>query len=337
MLHSGDPAPQAKTRGRVIQITDPLTTFGILTANLILESSRLAGTARRFERRFLWAISLTGLIFLAEVVGGLLTGSLALLSDAAHIFLDVMALGLSYGALRLAARPADLHHTYGFHRFQVLAALVNGGTLLVVAFGIFREALVRLREPAPVLAGPMLAVAAVGLAVNLIVALVLRDHDHDDLNVRSAFLHVVGDALSSLGVIVAGVVILFTGWTLADPVASIFIGLIILSGAGRVVREAVHILVEGAPRGISTRAVAAAMREVPAVSDVHDLHVWTVSPGYVALSAHVVVDDRTLLEAQRVQDGLRETLAQRFGIRHTTIQMECAACRQDGTNCIGSL
>lgn len=312
-------------------------TSGILTLNPILESLRLVGTARRFERRFIWAISLTGLIFLAEVVGGLLTGSLALLSDAAHIFLDVMALGLSYGALRLAARPANMRHTYGFHRFQVLAALVNGATLLVVAFGIFREALERLREPASVLAGPMLAVAVVGLIVNLAVALILRDHDHEDLNVRSAFLHVLGDALSSLGVIAAGVVILFTGWTLADPLASVFIGLIILSGAGRILREAVHILAEGAPKGVSVPAVAAAMRGIPGVSNVHDLHVWTVSPGYVALSAHVVLDNRTLSEAQEVQDSLRETLAQRFGIRHSTIQMECAACYQNGTNCIGSI
>ncbi|MGQ9766118.1 MAG: cation diffusion facilitator family transporter [Anaerolineae bacterium] len=289
------------------------------------------------EQRFIWAISLTGLIFLAEMVGGLFTGSLALLSDAAHVFLDVMALGLSYGALRLAARPADVHHTYGFHRFQVLAALVNGATLLVVAFGIFREAVERLREPVSVLAGPMLAVAVVGLAVNLAVAFVLRDHDHQDLNVRSAFLHVVGDALSSLGVILAGLVILLTGWTLADPLASMFIGFIILSGAGRILRETVHILAEGVPRGVSVPAVAAAMRDVPAVSDVHDLHVWTVSPGYVALSAHVVLDDRSLGEAQQVQDSLRETLARRFGIRHTTIQMECAACCQDGTNCIGSI
>jgi len=295
----------------------------------------LSDTLQRFERRLLWAIAFTGLIFLAEVAGGLLAGSLALLSDAAHIFLDVMALGISYGALRLAARPADAMHTYGFHRFQVLAALANGLTLLVVAFGIFREAWERLNAPAPVLAGPMLAVAVVGLAVNLVVALVLRDHDHGDLNVRSAFLHVIGDALSSLGVIVAGVVILLTGWTLADPLAGIFIGLIILSGAGRVVREAVHILVEGTPRGISAQVVAAAMREVAAVSDVHDLHVWTVSPGYVALSAHVVVDDRPLVEVQKVQDGLRETLARRFGIRHTTIQVECVACCPNGTGCIG--
>lgn len=292
---------------------------------------------RRIERRFVLALSLTGLILLAEVIGGLLTGSLALLSDAAHIFLDMLALALSYGALRLAARPADEHHTYGFHRYQVIAALVNGATLLIVAVGIFREAWARFLEPAPVLAGPMLAVAAIGLVVNLVVAFTLHDHDHDDLNVRSAFLHVLGDTLSSVGVIAAGVIMLLTGWTLADPLASILIGLIILLGSGRVLREAVHILAEGAPRGVRTSEVALAMRAVPAVSDVHDLHVWTVSPGYVALSAHVVLDDRSLVEAQQVQDALREVLAQRFGIGHTTIQMECAACEQGSVSCVGQL
>lgn len=290
---------------------------------------------RRIERRFILALSLTGLILVAQVIGGLLTGSLALLSDAAHIFLDMLALGLSYGALRLAARPADARHTYGFHRFQVIAALVNGATLLIVAFVIFREAWARLQAPAPVLAGPMLIVAVVGLAVNLVVMFALHEHDRDDLNVRSAFLHVMGDTLSSVGVIVAGVIMLLTGWTLADPLASILIVGIILLGAGRVVREAVHILVEGAPRGAAATEVAAIMRAVPAVSDIHDLHVWTVSPGYVALSAHVVLDDRSLTEAQRVQDDLRQALAQRFGIRHTTIQMECAACGQGGSACVG--
>mgnify|MGYP001402751039 CR=1 FL=1 len=169
------------------------------------------------ESRFLLSIGLTGLIFFAELVGGFLTRSLALLSDAAHVFLDVFALALSYIAIRLASLPPNERHTYGYHRLRVVAALVNGATLLVVAFEIFREAIGRFSNPEPVLAGPMLVVAVIGLLVNLIVALVLRGHDHEDLNVRSAFLHVLGDALASVGVIVAGVVILLTGWTLVDP------------------------------------------------------------------------------------------------------------------------
>ncbi len=288
----------------------------------------------RSERRFIAALALTGLILIAEVVGGLWTGSLALLSDAGHVALDVLALGLSYGALRLAARPADDRHTYGYHRFQVLAALINGATLLIVAFGIFREAWARFQHPEPVIAGPMLAVAALGLAVNAAVAFLLHDHDHADLNVRSAFLHVLGDALSSVGVIVAGVVILVTGWMPADPLVSVLIGCVILAGSGQVLREALHILNEGAPNELSTREIAGVMRRAPNVQDIHDLHVWTVSPGYVALSAHIVLDDRSLAETQQFQDSLRRTLAERFGIRHTTIQVECAHCGQGEVTCV---
>lgn len=290
--------------------------------------------SRRLERRFILSLALTGLVLAAEVAGGLLTGSLALLSDAAHVFLDLFALGVSYGALRLAALPADDRHTYGFHRLQVLAALANGATLPIVAFGIFHEAWVRFQQPAPVLAGPMLVVAVTGLAVNLAVALVLREHDQHDLNVRSAFLHVLGDALASVGVIVAGVVILLTGWTLADPLVSVLIGLIILAGSGQVLRRSVHILVEGAPEGLTAAQVAEAMGRVPGVSEVHDLHVWTVSPGYVALSAHVVLADQALGQAQGVMDGLKQALAGQFGIEHTTVQFECANCGQGTVACV---
>ncbi|MCD6286422.1 MAG: cation transporter [Anaerolineae bacterium] len=288
----------------------------------------------RVENRFLLSLALTGLILVAEIIGGLWTGSLALLSDAAHVFLDLFALGMSYVALRLAALPPDDRHTYGFQRMQVLAALTNGATLLLVAFEIFREAWGRFRHPAPVLAGPMLVVAVIGLVVNLVVALVLREHDHHDLNVRSAFLHVLGDALASVGVIVAGVVILLTGWTLADPLISVLIGVIVLLGSGRVLRTAVHILAEGAPEGMSVSQVAERMSQVAGVEEVHDLHVWTVSPGYVALSAHVVLADQALSKTQEVMDQLKETLTEKFEIEHTTIQFECESCGQGTEVCV---
>ena len=287
----------------------------------------------KIEGRFVVALALTALILIAEVVGGLLTHSLALLSDAAHVLLDMLALGMSYAALRLAARPADDRHTYGYHRFEVLAALANGSLLLLMAFGIFREALRRFGAPEPVLAGPMLVVAVIGLAVNLIVMRVLGEHDHDDLNVHSAWLHVLGDMLSSVGVIAAGLVILLTGWMLADPLVSMLIGLVILVGAGRVLRQALHILLEGTPEGLSPSQVTSTMREAPGVSEVHDLHIWTVSPGYVALSAHVVLDERSFPEALAVQTGLRQMLAGRFSIHHTTIQVECADCGQGALTC----
>jgi cobalt-zinc-cadmium efflux system protein len=285
------------------------------------------------ERRLLLALGLTGLILLLEVAGGLWTHSLALLSDAAHILLDALALALSYVAIRVSARPADERYTYGFHRVRVFAALANGALLLLMAFGIFREAWLRLREPAAVLAGPMLAIAIAGLVVNLAVMRVLGDHDHDDLNVHSAFLHVLGDTLSSVGVIVAGIVILLTGWTWVDPLASVLIGIVIVVGSVRLLKAALHILAEGVPEGLTARDVAGAMREVPHVAEVHDLHVWTVSPGYVALSAHVVLADRSLAEAQSVQQELKRVLVERFEIHHTTIQFECANCGQGTLTC----
>ncbi len=284
-------------------------------------------------RRFIFSLGLTGLIFFAELAGGFLTGSLALLSDAAHVFLDAFALGLSYVALRLASLPPDDRHTYGYHRLQILAALVNGTTLLLVAFEIFREAISRLSNPQPVLAGPMLVVAVVGLVVNLVVAFILRGHDHENLNVRSAFFHVLGDALASVGVIGAGVIIVLTGWTLVDPLVSMLIGLIILVGSGNVLRRALHILIEGAPRGLTATEIAGAMEELPAVSKVHDLHVWTVSPGYIALSAHVVLDDQSLSETQSVMDRLKEILSERYDIEHTTIQFECESCEEGAIIC----
>jgi cobalt-zinc-cadmium efflux system protein len=288
---------------------------------------------QRTAQRFALSLALTGLILVAEVIGGLRTGSLALLSDAAHVLLDVFALAMSFAALRLAGLPPNDRHTYGYHRLQVLAALANGSTLLLVAFEIFREAWARFQHPAPVLAGPMLVVAVIGLVVNLVVALVLREHDHHDLNVRSAFLHVLGDALSSVGVIVAGVVILFTGWMWVDPLISALIGLIILLGSGRVLRESVHILAEGMPEGLTASQVGQAMSQIAGVEEVHDLHVWTVSPGYVALSAHVLLADQALSQTQHVMDSLKRILSEEFDIQHTTIQFECESCTQGAVAC----
>ena len=285
-------------------------------------------TPRAIEKRFILSLSLTGLIFLAEIIGGFWTGSLALLSDAAHVFLDAFALALSFAAIRLAAWPSDDRHTYGRHRLQVLAALANGATLLLVAFEIFRAAWNRFLNPAPILVGPMLVVAFVGLVGNLLVAYVLREHNRDDLNVRSAFLHVLGDALASMGVIAAGAVITLTGWALVDPLVSVMIGVIILIGSGRVLRKSLHILEEGMPEGLTATTVSEAMGLVAGVEEVHDLHVWTVSPGYVSLSAHVVLNDQSLSRSQTVMNSLKRVLVEDFAIQHTTIQFECHNCGQ---------
>ncbi len=285
------------------------------------------------EKRFILALLLTGLIFLAEFFGGLWTGSLALLSDSAHVFMDFFALGLSFLAIRAAKLPADDKHTYGFHRMQVLSALTNGATLLFIAFEILREAWSRFQNPEPVLAGPMLIIAVIGLGVNLLVAFTLHEHDHEDINTRSAFLHVLGDALASVGVIAVGVILLFVNWTWLDPLVSVLIGLLILVSSGRLLKESVHILAEGMPTGMTASSIAQEMKAAGNIQEVHDLHVWTVAPGYIALSAHVTIGDCALSQTSEIMTALKETLQKKFDISHTTIQFECENCGQGISLC----
>lgn len=283
--------------------------------------------------KLLISMLITSLTLVAEVVGGILTGSLALLSDAAHVFLDIFALALSYGAVRLATRAPSSRHTFGFRRMKVLAALANGVTLLIVAVEIFREAIARFAHPTSVIAGPMLIVAVIGLVANLIVALVLKGHDHDDLNARAAFLHVLGDALSSVGVIVAGVVMLFTGWTWADPAASVLIGFMILAGAWRLLKEVVHILNEGSPEGANPDEVSTALEKVTGVLAVHDLHIWTIEPGFPVMSAHILLEDQRLSDTGAIMENIKEIADHRFGIEHITVQFECSDCGQHCVDC----
>lgn len=280
------------------------------------------------EKHLAVALLLTAIILIAQVIGGIFTGSLALLSDAAHIFLDMLALAMSYGAIRLAAMPANSQHTFGFHRVKILAAMINGITLFVIVFEILREALQRLQNPKEVLVGPMLVVAVIGLVVNLLVVLLLHSHDHDDLNTRSAFLHVLGDTLSSVGVIGGGLIIMATDWYWVDPLISVFIALILLVGSGRVLRESIHVLMEGVPSGLDIDQLKTAICSVTGVENVHDLHVWSIVPGYKMLSAHVVLNDQSLSETGQIIHNLNHQLAERFDIQHTTIQLECENCGQ---------
>lgn len=285
------------------------------------------------QRRLTLALVFTGSIFLAELVGGLVTGSLALLSDAAHMFLDVLALATSYFAIRIATRPADVGHTYGYHRVQAVSALANAGTLVLVAFGIFREAWHRLSEPPEIVVGPMLAVATLGLVANAASALVLHGHEEEDINVRGAFLHVLGDGLASVGVIAAGLIILFTGRTEADAVVSVLIGGIVAYSSIGLLRRSLHVLTEGTPEGLSVDEIVAAMRATPGVTEVHDLHVWSLGPGFSALSAHVVVNAASLPEVQETMFQLRTMLRDRFDIEHRTIQVEWTNCGQGELTC----
>ena len=255
----------------------------------------------------------------AEVAGGLLTNSLALLADAGHMLADVGALGLALFVARVAQRPATPERSYGLLRLEILAALVNGAALVVIAVGIGIEAVRRLESPSEVHGGLLLGVAMVGLAANVVGVLILHHgHDHS-LNQRGAYLHMLSDLLGSIGAVLAGLIVLITGWHLADPIISLLIGLLILNGAWRLVRESTDILLEATPSHIALGTVHDVLAGLPGVSSVHDLHVWTLTSGVVAMSGHLVVrnpgDNQRILED--AQQGLRA-----LGIHHVTVQME---------------
>jgi cobalt-zinc-cadmium efflux system protein len=254
-----------------------------------------------------------------ELVAGLLAGSLALLADAGHMLTDVAALGLSVFAIRLARRPPSARRTYGYVRLEILAALVNGATLLVIAGLIIFEAWQRLRAPLTIDAPIMLSVASVGLVVNVAGAVLLHRHAHENLNVRGAYLHVLGDLLGSVGAIAAGIVVLTTGWTPVDPIASMAIALLILFGAWKLVREATDVLLESVPAHVDLAAIVADLAGIEGLDEVHDVHVWTLTSGFVALSAHGVIDDPGV--HTRVLDEVR-TRMQAHGVEHVTFQIE---------------
>jgi cobalt-zinc-cadmium efflux system protein len=276
--------------------------------------------------RFKYAILLTALTLAAEAVGGLWTNSLALLSDAAHVFLDLFALLLSLAAIKLAAFPASGTRTFGWHRVEVFASFINGASVFLIALGILYEAWGRLFQPEEVKSLPMFIIAAVGLIMNLIAAAALHSHSHDDLNVRSAFLHVVGDAAASVGVIIGGLAIYFTHLYILDAIISIGIGFVIFWGAWRVIRESAHILLEGAPRGMNTVEVVTAIRAVDGVNDVHHLNIWTICSHILALSAHVDINPEHKKNQAGVLRNIEDLLLQRYHISHTTLQVECTMC-----------
>jgi cobalt-zinc-cadmium efflux system protein len=276
--------------------------------------------------RFRIAILLTAVTLAAEVAGGIWTGSLALLSDAAHVFLDLFALVLSLVAIRLAAYPASDTRTYGWHRTEVFASFINGSTVFLMAIGIFYEAWERLQHPQEIKSLPMLVIAVIGLLLNLFSASALHAHSHDDLNVQSAFLHVIGDAAASVGVIIGGAVIYFTKWYVVDAIISAGIGVLIFWGSWRVVRDSAHILLEGVPSGMSTVTVADAIKSVVGVNDVHHLNLWAICSHIIALSAHLDVEPEYRGKQGEVLRQIEELLFERFHISHTTLQVECTLC-----------
>jgi cobalt-zinc-cadmium efflux system protein len=280
------------------------------------------GRRRGAERRGLRiTFFLTATILLAEVVGGYLSNSLALLADAGHMLTDVLAIGLAYMALGFATRPPTARKTYGWYRLEVLAALINGVTLVVMSLFIFWEAYERLLEPPEVSTGTMLAVASIGLVANAFGLFFLHGHG-GSLNMRGAYLHVLGDLLSSVAVVAGGVFMAFTGIYLVDPILSVLIGIIIIFSAYRLLRESVDVLLEATPRGMELEEVGNAIAQVEGVIGVHDLHVWCLTSGLNALSCHVEVRTDTLAASDALLGRINEMLRGRFSITHTTIQME---------------
>ena len=279
-----------------------------------------AGAASR--RALAVALALTASYTVVELVGGVLSGSLALLADAVHMLSDNVALAVALVAAWLATKPATPERSYGFKRAEVLAALANGVMLVALAIWIFVEAVMRLRDPGDVLGGWMLAIALVGMAVNVAAGLILARARRHSLNVEAAFRHVFADLLGSFGVALAAVVIIVTGWVEADPLVSILIGLLVVASAWSILRDSTEILLESTPRGIDADALGRRLASAPGVVEVHDLHVWTITSGFPALSAHVLVRPGEDCHGRRRE--LERLLHDEFELEHTTLQVDHA-------------
>jgi cobalt-zinc-cadmium efflux system protein len=286
----------------------------------------------RKARYLKWALVITIGFVVAEVIGGLHAHSLALLSDAGHNFTDALAIMLAALALYFQAKPANEVKTYGYHRAGVLAAFVNALTMLLLSAYIFYESWERLRSPQPVNEVTMIVIAAAGIGVNVLIMRWMA-RDRDDLNIRAAYLHMLGDALGSVAIIIGAVAIRLTGWYWVDPVLSIFIGALIVWAAWAIVKESLNILLEGLPGGMKLEAVVEAIRGVDGVIDVHDLHVWSLGSSTHALSCHVQIEDVPPSASDSILARINAVLCERFHIHHTTIQFEHASCAVSESGC----
>ncbi|MDP2730921.1 MAG: cation diffusion facilitator family transporter [Dehalococcoidales bacterium] len=287
------------------------------------------------KNRLKITLAIVVIIMVAEIIGGILSNSLALLSDAGHMLVDALALGLSLFALTIAAKPATESKTYGYHRVEIMAALANGVTLVVVAAYIFYEAYQRFLEPPEVKAPLMLLIATIGLVANLAGVLLLRKDSHRNLNIKGAFWHILGDTVSSVGVIIGGIIISVTGLGIVDPIIAVIIGFIVLWGAVRLVKESGDILLEAAPKHIPVDEVTKMLKGIPGVKEVHDIHIWTITSGIYAMSAHLIIEDQSVSGSAEIVDKANRKLSQQFNIAHTTFQLECERCEScpPGTVC----
>lgn len=283
------------------------------------------------RKRLTLAILLTFLIMVAEAVGGIISNSLALLSDAAHMFGDVFALCLSWFALKIASRPSSRTRTYGLHRMEIFAAFLNGVLLVLMAGWIFYEAIERFQNPTAVNSQTVIFIATIGLCTNLGVLYFLKDHGlhSHDLNMKGAFFHVMGDTLASVGVIIGAIVMMTTGWYVVDAILSAAIAVLLIWGARRLLADSVHILLEGVPKGISVLEVEKELTAIPAIREIHELHIWSICSNIYALSAHALVNDQKVNQVESVLGEIQELLKTKFNITHSTVQFESRPC-QDG-------
>lgn len=273
-----------------------------------------------------YSIILSLAILVAEVVGGLLSNSLALLSDAGHVLADIFALGLSWYGVRQAIRPSNSRMTFGYHRIGVIVAIVNAATIFIIAAVILYEAYNRFRQPPEVRSQLMMIIAFVGLSANILVTFWLRKERKSNINIRSAFWHALGDALASIGVIIGGAVILFTGQFWVDPLVSVLISIIILYAAWSIFREGMRVILEATPSDVDIVAMVNALKQIPGVKDVHDVHVWSISPELRAMNCHVLIEDISISQAADIRSQIEVVVREGYHIEHTTLQMECQKC-----------
>ncbi len=288
--------------------------------------SHIGDLTKQTTKRLTLSLILTAAFVVIEVIAGVFGNSLALLTDAAHNFTDVIALGLSWYALHLATKPAHAGKTFGYHRVGILVALINSTTLILIAFGIFFEAYHRFLIPPEVDSTLLIGVGAVAFIINLVTALMVKEGSENDLNLRSAFLHLMGDVMSTLGAVIAGIIITFTNWNWLDPFVSVLIGVFILYNAWSILKQTIHILLESTPENINMDSMVTELRSVNGVLDVHDLHVWSISENLRMLSAHVVIDNVSIGEGVSIQHNINELVAHNYNIQHATLQMECEGC-----------
>ena len=291
------------------------------------------GEMRLIKTRLSLSLWITLAFVLVEAAAGLFANSLALLTDAAHNLTDVLALGLSWYAVWLSSRPATNRRTYGNHRAGILVALFNSTTLVLISFGIFYEAYRRFMAPPDVRSEVLIGVGLIAILVNLVTALLIRRGSEGDLNVRSAFTHLMGDVMSTIGAVIAGVIIYFTNANWLDPFVSVLIGFIIIYNAWGILRETVEILLESTPRDLDMQSMVDGIKSIDGVLGVHDLHVWSLTKNLRTMSAHVLTENLSISDGAEIQSNINEMLSRRYNISHATLQLECVDCEPDSLYC----